>query len=113
VEWLKETQSGELQFIRQINWIWANCREVIWELDPSLSLFTKARNALKYRDWITIQLGAVCTSIRKSAAMLDDLTEAIEIALVACWNFKHGQRSTPENSEEETPQPQLICLRRD
>lgn len=113
VEWLRETRSGELQFIRQINWIWANCREVIWELDPSLSLFTKARNALKYRDWITIQHGAVCTSIRKSAAMLDDLTEAIEIALVACWNFKHGQRSTPENSEEETPQPQLICLRRD
>lgn len=113
VEWLQETRSGELEFIKQINWIWANCREIVWELDPSLSLFTKARNALKYRDWVTLQHGAVCTSIRKSAAMLDDLTEAIEIALVACWNFKHGQGSTRESSEEGSPGPQLICLRRD
>ncbi|BCS28922.1 uncharacterized protein APUU_70492A [Aspergillus puulaauensis] len=111
VEWLKETPSGELEFIKQFNWIWTNCREVIWELDPSLSLFTKARNALKYRDWVTHQHGAVGTSIRKSAVMLDDLAEAIEIALVACWNFKHGQRSIQENSKEGSQQPQLICIR--
>ncbi|KAL4783217.1 hypothetical protein BJX76DRAFT_260280 [Aspergillus varians] len=99
-EWLRETPCGKPEFVEQFSWIWANCRDIIWEINPSFSLLTKTRNALRYRTWITHQHGMDCAFTRKAAIRLDELAEAIEVALVNCWNWKHHQRPVQGDSEE-------------
>ncbi|KAL4939761.1 hypothetical protein BDV06DRAFT_30575 [Aspergillus oleicola] len=111
-DWMDETSSGRTKFSERFGWIWDSCREIIWEVNPHLSLLTKSRNALKHRAWFTVKQDADCAYAhhRDTIKKLDELTDHIERCLVNCWSWQPHQKPAeghPEGAATTWPRQSL------
>ncbi|KAL4790635.1 hypothetical protein BDV19DRAFT_332358 [Aspergillus venezuelensis] len=100
-DWIGEGPSGRTTFSERFGWIWDNCRQTIWEVDPHLSLLIKTRNALRHRSWLTAKQegDSAYAEHRGTISKLDELTDDIERCLSDCWAWQLHLKSAKGHPE--------------
>ncbi|KAL4870646.1 hypothetical protein BDV12DRAFT_195127 [Aspergillus spectabilis] len=88
--WTSKKPSGKSEFAEKIGYILTNYPEIIEELDPSLSLFTKIRHALTNRRWEALGHVMDCPAACSDFVELDQLAQMIGELMVKYWNNHQG-----------------------